>query len=80
MYALNGLGDEEGVVRVGEQMMKAAGGRPGRAPEDMYGNYDEAVWDLPAERAEQIADMESHGGIGTTATAGGAENLNVAQY
>jgi tetratricopeptide (TPR) repeat protein len=80
IYALNGLGDEEGAVRVGEQMMKAAGGRPGRAPEDMYGNYDSAVWDLPAERAERIADMESHGGIGSTGMAAGAENLGVATY
>jgi tetratricopeptide (TPR) repeat protein len=37
MSALSGLGDEEGSVRVGEQMIKAAGGRPGRAPESMYG-------------------------------------------
>jgi tetratricopeptide (TPR) repeat protein len=77
---LAGLGDEEGLVRVGEQMIKAAGGRPGRAPEAKYGNYDQQVWDLPAERAEQIADMESHGGIGTTTAAAGAANLTVAQY
>jgi hypothetical protein len=57
MYALNGLGDEEGVARVGERMMQAAGGRPGRAPEAMYQNYDLLVWDLPAARADQIADM-----------------------
>jgi tetratricopeptide (TPR) repeat protein len=80
MYALNGLGDEEGDVRVGEQMIKAAGGRPGRAPEGMYQNYDQTVWDLPAARASLIADMESHSGIGTFGTAGGALNLNVAQF
>jgi tetratricopeptide (TPR) repeat protein len=80
MYALAGLGDEEGVVRVGEQMIKAAGGRPGRAPEAMYGNYDQEVWDLPAERAEQIEDMDSHGGIGTTGAAGGAINLAIALF
>lgn len=79
MYALAGLGDEEGVVRVGEQMIKAAGGRPGRAPEYQYQNYDQEVWDLPAARAGQIADMETHGGIGTTGAAGGALNLAVAQ-
>src|ERR1700733_3448238 len=79
MFALNGLGDEEGVVREGEQMLQAAGGRPGRAPEAMYGNYDQLVWDLPAYRAELIADMESHGGIGTAGIAEGAENLSVAQ-
>ncbi len=80
MYALNGLGDEEGLVRVNEQLMKAAGGRPGRAPEHEYQNYDRTVWDLPAERAEAVADVESHHGIGTTGSAGGAENLQIAQY
>jgi tetratricopeptide (TPR) repeat protein len=79
MYALAGLGDEEGSVRVGEQMVKAAGGRPGRAPEDLYQNYDLTLWDLPAARAEQIADMESHSGVGTGGNSSGAENLNVAQ-
>jgi hypothetical protein len=79
MYALNGLGDEEGVARVGERMMQAAGGRPGRAPEAMYQNYDLLVWDLPAARADQIADMESHGGIGTGNSVSGAENLSVDQ-
>src|ERR1700688_4239429 len=49
MASLGGLGDEEGSVRVGEKMMKDAGGRPGRAPEPSYGNYDQEVWDLPAE-------------------------------
>jgi tetratricopeptide (TPR) repeat protein len=76
MAVLAGLGDEEGVVRTAEQMMKAAGGRPGRADESVYGNYDEMVWDLPAGRAGQIADMESHGGIGT---ANISQNLTVAQ-
>lgn len=79
MYALNGLGDEEEMVRVGEQMMKFAGGRPGRAPGVMYVNYDQEVWDLQAERASDITDMELHSGIGSTGTAAGAENLNVAQ-
>jgi tetratricopeptide (TPR) repeat protein len=80
MYALNGIGDEEGLVRVSEQLMKAAGGRPGRAPENEYQNYDRTVWDLPAERAEAIADVEAHRGIGTTGSAGGAESLQIAQY
>jgi tetratricopeptide (TPR) repeat protein len=80
MFALAGLGDEEGSVRAGEQLIKVAGGRPGRAPEFMYLNYDAAVWDLPAMHAELIADMESHGGIGSGGIASGAENLQVAQY
>jgi tetratricopeptide (TPR) repeat protein len=78
MYALSGVGDEEGVIRVGEEMMKAAGGRPGRAPDNYYTNYDEGVWDLQAAHASGIADMESHGGVGTTGAIAGAENLNVA--
>jgi tetratricopeptide (TPR) repeat protein len=68
------------LVRVSEQLVRAAGGRPGRAPEHEYQNYDRTVWDLPAERAEAIADVESHSGIGTTGSAGGPENLQVAQY
>jgi tetratricopeptide (TPR) repeat protein len=79
MYALAGLGDEEGVVRTGEQMMKVAGGRPGRSPESNYENYDEITWDLQAERASNIADMESYGGIGSLLARNGAENLSVAQ-
>jgi tetratricopeptide (TPR) repeat protein len=59
-------------------MMKAAGGRPGQAPETMYANYDQNVSDLPAERAENIADLESHSGIGTAGSAVGAEGLAIA--
>lgn len=80
MFALAGLGDEEGSVRVGEQMKKAAGGRPGRASENLYQNYDETVWDLSAARASVIADLESNSGIGTSGPATGAENLTIAQY
>jgi tetratricopeptide (TPR) repeat protein len=79
MYALAALGDEEGVVRVGRQMMKAAGGRPGRALEEQYQNYDAMVWDLPAIRAETIADIESNSGIGSAAGGASAEILIVAQ-
>ncbi len=77
MFALDGLGDEEGVIRVAEQMMKAAGGRPGKAPENSYQNYDDQVHDLQAVRASRIADMESHGGIGTNVASSGAQNLLV---
>ena len=80
MYALNGLGDEEGIVRVGEHMMKVAGGRPGRAPEDQYTNYDQEVWDLQTERDANIADMEAHGGIGMTGSTAASQNLAVAEY
>jgi tetratricopeptide (TPR) repeat protein len=79
IYALGGLGDEEGTVRVGEQMMKVAGGRPGRAPESTYASYDSMVWDLPAQRAEQLAFMGSYGGFATMGAAGAGENLSVAE-
>ncbi len=79
MYALSALGDEEGVVHVAEQMMTVAGGRPGKAPDEMYENYDEIVWDLQAERASNVLDVDSHGGVGTTSAGSGAENLLIAQ-
>jgi tetratricopeptide (TPR) repeat protein len=80
MFALSGLGNEEGVVKVGREMLKAAGGRPGPAPETLYANYDQVVWDLPAVRAGNIADIESHSGVGTGATLSGAVSLQVAQF
>jgi tetratricopeptide (TPR) repeat protein len=80
MFGLAGIGDEEGVVRVAEQMKQVAGGRPGRASENMYQNYDQIVWDLPAIRASNLADMESHSGIGTQGSATGAENLQIVLY
>jgi hypothetical protein len=60
-------------------LMNAAGGRPGRAPEVYYQNYDTLVWDLKALRAGVIADMESHGGVGTLAGGTSIDNLSVAQ-
>ena len=42
------LGDEEGAWRTGEAMRKAAGGRPGRAPESDYQNPDTLTWNLQA--------------------------------
>jgi tetratricopeptide (TPR) repeat protein len=65
---------------VAKQMMKLAGGRPGRASEDLYQNYDQLVWDLPVEHASLIADIEASGGVGTTTAASGAEGLSVAQF
>jgi tetratricopeptide (TPR) repeat protein len=78
MVGLGGIGDEEGMVRVGLQMMQVAGGRPGKAPDNLYQNYDQEVWDLPALRASNIADIEASGGVGTTTAAAGAAGLTVA--
>jgi len=78
MVALVYFGDEEGIVEAGKQMMKLAGGRPGRATEIDYEIYDGVLWDLPAVRAGGVVDMESHRGIGTSGFSAGAENLIVA--
>jgi tetratricopeptide (TPR) repeat protein len=61
-----GLGDEEGVWRHGNDLRKAAGGRPGRAPEMVYSVIDSLTWDLPAELAELTADVELSSGGGTS--------------
>lgn len=76
---LAALGREEDAIREGERMMKISGGRPGKAPENMYSNYDNQVWNLPAMLAANIADMESHGGIGTVTPASGSLGIAVAQ-
>jgi len=77
MVALYSMGREEEVVREGAQMLKVAGGRPGRAPEDEYELWDYMRWDLPALAAEQNADVAATAG-GSTSRAAGAENLAIA--
>ncbi len=59
------LGDEEGVWRTGNAMAKAAGGRPGRAPELYYQNVDYLTWNLQAEQRSLVEDMKNGGGSGT---------------
>jgi tetratricopeptide (TPR) repeat protein len=63
------LGDEEGAWRTGERMRQAAGGRPGRAPELDYQNWDDFTWNLQAWRAAALADAAAHQGVGTNVTA-----------
>lgn len=58
-------GDEEGAWRLGEAMRKQAGGRPGRSPELYYENVDLLTWNLLPWRAETLADVKAHGGVGT---------------
>jgi tetratricopeptide (TPR) repeat protein len=77
MAGLQSTGSEEEAVRVGEQMKKHAGGRPGRASEDLYSNYDALVWDLQSSRASLLADMETNGGFGTLGSPSGTESLVV---
>ncbi len=75
--SLIALGDEEGGVEVGKRMIEAAGGRPGKAREDLYSNYDGEVFDLQADRAGDLADIAATGGTLTNGL--GPEILLVAQ-
>ncbi len=59
------LGREEQALRAGGDMMRAAGGRPGRSPEKYYQNVDFLTWNLLQWRAEVLDDLESSGGVGT---------------
>ncbi|MDB5419383.1 MAG: hypothetical protein JWP50_2802, partial [Phenylobacterium sp.] len=65
------LGDEEQAWRTGEAMRKAAGGRPGKAPEILYQNWDTLIWNLTPWRAAVAADMKANGGIGTGVASNG---------
>jgi len=69
--ALWAQGDEEGSWRAGEDMRRAAGGRPGRAPEKYYQNWDELTWNLPAWLDAMNEDVETSAGVGTLTTAEG---------
>jgi tetratricopeptide (TPR) repeat protein len=69
------LGDEEGAWKAGEEMHAVAGGRPGRAPETYYGNWDYLTWNLRTWLDSTVADSEANGGIGT---ASGAAGPNIA--
>src|ERR1019366_4343352 len=65
------LGDEEDVFRLGEELRKIAGGRPGRAPEVIYSDVDAFSWNLPTLLAGFTADAKVSSGVGNfTYTAG----------
>ena len=61
------LGDEEGAWRAGEDMRTAAGGRPGRAHEFDYVNWDYLTWNLQAWLNGAVADAEANAGVGSAA-------------
>jgi len=63
------LGDEEGAWRTGEAMRKAAGGRPGQAPDDDYENWDILTWNLQAWREGALADAVANQGVGSNVAA-----------
>jgi len=65
------LGDEEGAWRAGENMRVASGGRPGRAPETYYGNWDYLTWNLRTWLEAVVADADATAGVGTSSTAAG---------
>ncbi len=58
-------GDEEGAWRAGEDMRRAAGGRPGGAAETYYVNWDYLTWNLKAWLDSSVADAEANAGVGT---------------
>jgi tetratricopeptide (TPR) repeat protein len=65
------LGDEEGAWRAEEGMRKAAGGRPGRAPDLYYQNWDTLTWNLGPLLANTVADAEANAGVGTGGSTAG---------
>jgi len=65
------LGDEEGAWRAGEEMRTAAGGRPGRATENDYLNWDYLTWNLRAWLESTLGDAEANAGLGTGLSAAG---------
>jgi len=65
MNSLWALGDEEGAWRAGNEMLKFAGGRPGRAAETFYENWDTLTWNLGPWLASIVADLEASTGTGT---------------
>jgi tetratricopeptide (TPR) repeat protein len=71
MNALMVDGDEEGAWRAGEDMRTAAGGRPGRAPENQYVNWDYLTWNLKAWLDATVANVEANAGVGTGTNAAG---------
>ncbi len=65
------IGEEEAVWRTGKALERAAGGRPGKAPEVYYQNADQVAWDVQAVRTDIVGDMRANGGLGTSITPSG---------
>jgi tetratricopeptide (TPR) repeat protein len=64
-------GDEERAWGAGEDMRRAAGGRPGGAAETYYANWDYLTWNLQAWLASNVTDAEANAGVGTYAGTAG---------
>jgi tetratricopeptide (TPR) repeat protein len=71
------LGDEEGAWHTGQSMLKAAGARPGRAPELYYQNLDTLTGNLGAWLNSTVADAEANAGVGTGLTTSGPEIADI---
>jgi tetratricopeptide (TPR) repeat protein len=71
------LADEEGAWKAGEEMRKFAGGRPGRAPETYYQNWDYLTWNLEPWLASAVADAEANAGAGTQIVSAGPNIADV---
>jgi tetratricopeptide (TPR) repeat protein len=59
------VADEEGAWKAGNEMRKVAGGRPGRAPEPYYQNWDYLTWNLKPWLESTVADAEANAGAGS---------------
>jgi tetratricopeptide (TPR) repeat protein len=74
---LMALADEEGAWQAGEEMRKFAGGRPGRAPETYYQNWDYLTWNLETWLASALVDAEANAGAGTQIISAGPNIADV---
>jgi len=72
--ALQETGQLEAAIKMGEQQIRMAGGRPGRSPEIMYRTYDFMVGDFQAYHNAIIDDLNNYDGIGSFAATLGDEN------
>jgi tetratricopeptide (TPR) repeat protein len=66
-------GKEEEVWRLGEEVRRVAGGRPGRARELTYLDSDFVIWDIPLQLRSLREDAASSSGNGTFSFATGPE-------
>ncbi|HEY6484713.1 MAG TPA: hypothetical protein VIY54_14400 [Steroidobacteraceae bacterium] len=76
MQAYWQLGEEENAWQAGAAMRQAAGGRPGRAPETYYQNWDYLTWNLGPWLDETVADADANGGVGSNV--GGVSGVAIA--
>lgn len=74
---LMALADEEGAWQAGEEMRKFAGGRPGRAPDTYYQNWDYLTWNLEPWLESAVADAEANAGAGTQIVSAGPNIADV---